>query len=165
MTIQTDDAIGKDLAVLIGRSSTAIETYEYTADKWAPTVAPFPQFTGHEPTTYNAINAGLDLENGVTIRSLYGQKTAADLTIYKTNITEFKRPSKVPKKTWSTVTSQIEQELTWASFVASAFHSNSQLLTDVFLSKDLTLSYAAGLLEIEEDSSDKVTAGFSAVLS
>ncbi|GJL69048.1 MAG: hypothetical protein NPIRA06_16830 [Nitrospirales bacterium] len=165
LTIRTGDAIGKDRAVLIGRSSTGIETYEYTAGKWAPTVAPFPQFTGHELTAYNAINAGLDLENGVTIRSLYGQKTAADLTTYKANITEFKRPSKVSKKAWSTVNTQIEQELTWASFVASAFNNNSQLLTDVFLSQDLTLSYVAGLLEIKEDSSDKVTAGFSAVLS
>ncbi|GJL61217.1 MAG: hypothetical protein NPIRA03_40740 [Nitrospirales bacterium] len=164
-TIQTGNEIGKDRAVLIGRGARGVDTYEYAADKWASTVAPFPQFTGEELTAYNAINTGLALEPGVTVRSLYTLKSGVDILSYRGTLTSMKRPPKVSKKAWTTVKTQIEQELTWASFVASAFNNNSQLLTDVFLSQDLTLKYVAGLLKIEEDSSDKVTAGFSAVLS
>ena len=157
-------------AELLARDSSGITAYSHREGlkgTWSPVepVKAFPQFTGDKLTAYNAINSGLGLANGVTIRSLYAKKSAADLTTYKVDIGGLTRPRDVRKRTWATVTTQIEQELEWATYVASAFTSNQQLLTDTFLSQDLTLNYVAGRLKIDEDSSDEVTAVFSDLFS
>ena len=163
LTIQAAKAGSKTQAVLLGRFRRGIVTEQYNpaTQSWGNASLPYPAFTGEALDAYNAIKAGLGLAQ--PIRSFYGTASQGTLNQYGSDtdgIFSLKRPRSINRKVWKTVTDQIGTELKWAGQVAGAFASNKALINEVFLSDDLSLSYVAGVLGIDSDSTDGATAVF-----
>ncbi|WP_447964557.1 FG-GAP repeat domain-containing protein [Nitrospira sp. Ecomares 2.1] len=165
-TIHTGNAIGNDQAVLIGRGVRGIDTYKYTAGKWAPTVAPFPQFTGDELTAYNKIPEAWATPLAHPIRYFYSRYSQESLDDYADHLQKPKnRPKGVKKHAWRAVTRQIVKELRLAGWVAVNFSNIDTFLNNAFTNNAITLGSVATQLEIDQDSSDKITAVFSDMFS
>jgi hypothetical protein len=155
-TIQTakiKTAAGATQYALLGRAPLSMQTYLYSASsqQWQNSSAPFPTFTAGQEAAYQAL--GTALGSDTPIRARYSDLSGILTTWYNMLLAgEVAKPDGIAQADWDAVTGQIKMELGWVTLVQNRYAVlTNNLITDMFLSKDLTLQTIGDYMNIPGD--------------
>ena len=141
-------------AVLLARSATAVETWRLHGGAWTRTTAPWPEL---DPTAYAAISTLLGIVAEGGIRTLYNDQLQ--------NVNHYQMvlgtsPPPTPPSgyvgsidAWYAAVAQIENELVWALNVRSWYANLHDLITQTYLSNDMSVQTVSTTIQLKQTQS------------
>ena len=160
-TLHWGNIDGSGEAKLVARAATGINSFSFdsTSTQFAPTLLPFPAFTGDEVAAYNAISqALLPVDKGNTSPPLRDQYNNMDITwadyrpnLLKKSFREQNIPSGVSKDVWKQVAEQLYNETQYLDDVKASYQNVQSLLNSLYASQTLTLISVSNQVQVSSD--------------